>query len=245
MITSVIVDDEKGNIEVLDSMLTSFCTDIEVAGTAANADEAYTVIREKKPDLVFLDIEMPGRNGFELIDRLSPLSFEIIFVTAFEQYATKAFRYSAIDYLLKPVGITELHEAVERARERIGKKNIQQRIDNYFDITLKKQTKIAIAVSEGYSFHNYADIVFCSAVNSYTEIYFTNGSKVLSSSNLKHFTELLPADIFCRIHRSHLVNLDHTVKYIHGRTGNVQLSTGQILEVSQRKKEELFKRFRK
>lgn len=245
MITCVIVDDESGNIEVLDNMLNTFCTDITIVGTASNAEEAYRVITEKKPDLVFLDIEMPGKNAFDLIDRFPQINFEIVFVTAFEQYATKAFRYSALDYLLKPVGISELNEAVERARKLIGKKNIQERLANYFDITQRKQTKIAIPVAEGYSFHNYADIVYCEAVNSYSEIHFADGSKIISSSNLKHFTDLLPADNFCRIHRSYLVNLDHAVKYFTGRTGNVQMSNGQVLEVSQRKRDELLKRFAK
>jgi two-component system LytT family response regulator len=245
MIRCIIVDDELGNVEVLENMLANFCTGITVIGTASNAEEAYSLIREKKPDLVFLDIEMPGKNAFDLIESLSPISFEIIFVTAFEQYATRAFRYSALDYLLKPVGITELNEAVERARARVGIKNFQQRLDNYFDVTQKKQPKIAIQVNDGYSFYNYNDIVFCSAVNAYTDIHFTDGSKIMSSNNLKHFSDLLPADTFCRIHRSYLVNLDHVVKYFNGRSGSIQLSTGEVLEVAQRKKDELLKRFSK
>lgn len=245
MIRSVIVDDESGNVEVLENMLTNFCTGITVAGTASNVEEAYALIQEKRPDLVFLDIEMPGKNAFDLVDRLSPISFEIIFVTAFEQYATRAFRYSALDYLLKPVGITELNEAVERARARISARNFQQRMDNYFDFTQKKQPKIAIQVNDGYSFYNYNDIVFCTAINAYTEIHFADGSKIMSSNNLKHFDDLLPADNFCRIHRSYLVNLDHVVKYFSGRSGSIQLSTGDILEVAQRKKDELLKRFSK
>lgn len=245
MLNVVIVDDEPRNIEVLQRLVTEFCTDVSVLGTASSVDEACNLIREKKPDVVFLDIEMPGKNAFDLIDLLSPIPFQIIFVTAFEQYAVRAFRYSALDYLLKPVGIKELREAIEKARLHQDRKDIDARLSNYFDITKRKQQKIAIPVNEGYSFFNYEDIVCCIAENSYTVVYLSNGEKVISSSNLKHFADLLPTDTFCRIHHSHLINLDHAVKYSGGRSGTIELSTGQVLEVSQRKKDELLKRFQK
>jgi two-component system, LytTR family, response regulator len=245
MLTTVIVDDEPRNIEVLTRLVTDFCSDTSVIGTASSVDDAVTLIQATRPNLVFLDIEMPGKNAFDLIDLLSPVFFEIVFVTAFEQYATRAFRYSALDYLLKPVGIKELREAIERAKAQIGKHNILDRLDNYFDVTMRKSNKIAIPVNDGYNFFNYHDIVCCSAENSYTQIFLVNGSKLLSSSNLKHFTELLPHDIFCRIHHSHLINLEHAVKYSGGRSGTIELSTGLVLEVSQRKKDELLSRFSK
>lgn len=245
MLSVVVVDDEPRNIEVLTRLVTEFCTDVTVLGNASSVDEACTVIKSTNPDLVFLDIEMPGKNAFDLIDLLSPISFQIVFVTAFEQYATRAFRYSALDYLLKPVGIKELREAIEKARSLSARKNIDERIENYFNITRNKQSKIAIPVGDGYLFFNYNEIVCCVAENSYTEIHLSNGNKVLSSNNLKHFVEMLPAGIFCRIHHSHLINLDHAVKYSGGRSGNIELSTGIVLEVSQRKKDELLKRFSK
>ena len=245
MLNVVIVDDEPRNIEVLSRLVTEFCTDVTLLGTASSVDEALTVIKATNPDLVFLDIEMPGKNAFDLIDLLTPVSFQIVFVTAFEQYAIRAFRYSALDYLLKPIGIKELREAIEKARLQTGKKNIADRLTNYFDITRHKQSKIAIAVNEGYNFFNYDDIVCCIAENSYTQVHLANGSKIISSSNLKHFEELLPADLFCRIHHSHLINLEHAVKYSGGRSGTIELSTGLVLEVSQRKKDDLLKRFNK
>lgn len=245
MLTAVIVDDESRNIDVLSRLVTDFCTDVSVVGTASSVDDACILIKETKPNLVFLDIEMPGKNAFDLIDLLSPVSFEIIFVTAFEQYATRAFRYSALDYLLKPVGIKELREAIEKAKLQTGKKNIGERLENYFDNTTRKQPKIAIPVNDGYCFFSHNDIVCCIAENSYTQVCLANGTKILSSSNLKHFSELLPPDIFCRIHHSHLINLDHALKYSGGRSGTIELSTGIVLEVSQRKKDELLRRFNK
>ncbi len=245
MIRVIIIDDEPGNIDVLKKMITDFCEDIEIAGTAASVEEGITVIKQAKPDLVFLDIEMPGKNAFDLIDHLNPVGFEIIFVTAFEHYALKAFRYSAIDYLLKPVNIKELREAVEKARKRIKERNFQDRLNNFFNIERKKETKIAVQLKDGYDFINYNDIVCCSSEGAYTLIYLVNGDKLLSSSNLKHFVELLPEDIFCRIHHSYLVNLHHAVRYSKGRGGTLLMVNKMSLEVSQRKKDELLNRFTK
>ncbi|HLG41459.1 MAG TPA: LytTR family DNA-binding domain-containing protein [Chitinophagaceae bacterium] len=246
MIQAIIIDDEPGNIDVLKKLITDFCEDIEIPGTAASVEEGINLIKERKPDLVFLDIEMPGKNAFDLIDYLTPVAFEIIFVTAFEHYALKAFRYSAIDYLLKPVNIRELREAIEKARIRIKERNFQARLNNFFDIERKKENKIAIQLKDGYSFINYNDIVCCSAEGGgYTVVYLVNGNKLLSGTNLKHFEELLPDDIFCRIHNAYLVNLQHAVHYSKGRNGKLLMVNKMMLEVSQRKKDELLNRFSK
>ncbi len=245
MIQAIIIDDEPGNIDVLKKMITDFCRDVEVCGTADSVKGGITVIKERKPDLVFLDVEMPGKNAFDLIDSLTPVGFEIIFVTAYEHYALKAFRFSAIDYLLKPVNIGELRDAIEKAGSRIKERNFQDRLNNFFNIERKKETKIAVQLKDGYSFINYNDIVCCSSDGTYTEIYLVNGSKLLSSNNLKHFTDLLPEDIFCRIHNSHLINLHHAVSYSKGRGGTLIMVNKMILEVSQRKKDELLSRFKK
>ncbi len=245
MIQAIIIDDEPGNIDVLKKMITDFCRDIEVCGTADSVKEGITVIKERKPDLVFLDVEMPGKNAFDLIDSLTPVGFEIIFVTAYEHYALKAFRYSAIDYLLKPVNIGELRDAIEKAGSRIKERNFQDRLNNFFNIERKKETKIAVQLKDGYGFINYHDIVCCSSDGAYTVIYLVNGSKMLSSNNLKHFSDLLPEDFFCRIHNSHLVNLHHAIHYSKGRGGTLLMVNKMMLEVSQRKKDELLNRFQK
>jgi two-component system LytT family response regulator len=245
MISAVIIDDEPGNVDVLKKIVSDFCEGIKISGTAASVDEGITIIKEIKPDLVFLDIEMPGKNAFDLIDYFTPVEFEIIFVTAFEQYALKAFRYSAIDYLLKPVNIGELREAVEKAGKRIKERNFQERLDNFFSIERKKESKIAIQLKDGYRFINYNDIVCCSSKGTYTVISVINGTKLISSNNLKYFAELLPEDIFCRIHNSHLANLHHAVSYSKGRGGTLLMTNKMMLEVSQRKKDELLNRFNK
>jgi two-component system LytT family response regulator len=245
MIHAIIVDDEQGNVDVLSKMISDFCEDVEIVATASNVDQAIILIREHKPDLIFLDVEMPGKNAFDLIDYLGPVDFEIIFVTAFEHYALKAFRYSAIDYLLKPVSIRELRDAINKARTRIRAKDFQERFANYLSIEKKKETKIAIQLKDGYDFINYNDIVCCSSEGTYTIIYLSNGQKIVSSNNLKHFEELLPNDKFCRIHNSYLVNLEHAIRYSKGRGGTLLMDNNQVLEVSQRKKDELLNRFKK
>jgi len=245
MLSAVIVDDEPGNIEVLKKMVTDFCDGVAISGTASSVDKGINMIRERKPDLVFLDIEMPGKNGFDLVDHFKPVKFEVIFVTAFEHYALRAFRYSAIDYLLKPINIGELRDAVEKTRSRIKERNFQERLDNFFSIETKKETKIAIQLKDGYSFVNYNDIICCSSEGAYTVISLVNGNKLLSSNNLKHFSDLLPEDIFCRIHHSHLANLDHAVHFSKGRGGILVMANKMMLEVSQRKKDELLGRFKK
>jgi two-component system LytT family response regulator len=245
MISAVIIDDEPGNVEVLKKMVTDFCDHVSISGTASSVEEGIALIREIKPDLVFLDIEMPGKNAFDLIDHLTPVGFEIIFVTAFEHYALRALRYSAIDYLLKPININELRVAVEKAQKRVKERNFQDRLNNFLNFETKKEPKIAIQLKDGYSFINYHDIVCCSSEGAYTVIALVNGSKILSSNNLKHFSDLLPEDIFCRIHHSHLVNLDHAVHYSKGRGGILIMANNMTLEVSQRKKDELLGRFKK
>jgi two-component system, LytTR family, response regulator len=245
MISAILVDDEAGNLEVLSRLISGFCPNVSILACASSVDEACIVIKEKKPDVVFLDIEMPGKTGFDLIHLLEPVTFEIIFVTAFEQYASKAFRYSAIDYLLKPVNIDELQEAVERATKNIIHKTMGARLENYFENINLKQPKIAIPMNDSYTFYDYDTIVSLTATDPYTQIHFTDGTKVISSSSLKYFSELLPKNLFCRIHHAHLVNLNHAVKYSGSRSGKLQLSNGLVLEVSQRKRGELLKRFGK
>lgn len=245
MIRALIVDDEKGNIEVLKKMIDGYCRDITVVGVAQTVDQAVSLVHAEKPGLLFLDIEMPGKNAFDLIDQLAPVDFEIIFVTAFHHYALKAFRYSAIDYLLKPINIGELREAVEKARTRLSEKSFQERLNNFFDIEKRKETKIAIQLKDGYDFVNVNEIVCCSSDGTYTVIYLLNGQKLLSSSNLKHFEELLPEERFCRVHHSHLVNLEHAIRYSRGRGGTLLMVNELELEVSQRKRDELLGRFKK
>jgi two-component system, LytTR family, response regulator len=247
MIKCIIVDDEPRNNEILQSLLETYCSPVAVAGIASSADEAATLIKSKQPDLVFLDIEMPGRNAFDLLQDLRPINFEIVFVTAFDNYAVKAFRLGAIDYLLKPVSIDELKETVEKVKSRVSGKRKNERIKNYLDAEKNNDSvqKITINSKDGFKFYEINNIVTCTAEGSYTILNLLSGEKVTSSSSLKYFEELLPEDIFFRIHHSFLINFNHIKSYTKGRGGFATMITGEKVDVSQRKKEDFLARFEK
>ncbi|MEP6846893.1 MAG: LytTR family DNA-binding domain-containing protein [Panacibacter sp.] len=241
MLTAIIIDDEmKGRI-ALKQKLNDYCTDVQLAGEAENGVEGIKLIEKMQPDIVFLDIEMPRMDGFEMLHRLAEKNFHIIFTTAYDQYAIKAIKYAAFDYLLKPVDIDELKLAVSKiyTQQQIhtGKKL------ELLDQNLHKNNfnKIAISTLEGLLFFNVSDIIHLEANSNYTNIYFSNRPKLIASKTLKDFEELLPADIFFRTHHSHLINLNFIKKYIKGDGGQIELQNGDYVDVSRRKKEEFLK----
>jgi two-component system LytT family response regulator len=246
VINKVIIDDEPRNIKVLKNMLKEFCPQINLIGEADNAPTGKTIIQEKKPQLVFLDIEMPFGNGFDLLNELMPIDFEVIFVTAFDKYLLQALKYSALDFLLKPVNIEELKNAVKNAALHIQKNSINQQLQVLLDNFKKQESglkKIAIPTSEGFDFISISDIVRCEAMGSYTKIYIRDSKNVLVSKPLKDYESLLPEEIFFRIHNSHLINLNYIKKYNRGRGGSIELEDGSVIEVATRRKEEFLKRF--
>jgi two-component system, LytTR family, response regulator len=246
MIEAVIIDDEPKNVKILRSMLTEFCPQVIITGDADNARTGYELIVSQKPNLVFLDIEMPYGNGFDLLNQLTPASFEVIFVSAFDKYLLQAFKYAALDFLLKPVNIDELKAAVLNAEKRIQKQAVNQHLslllDNFRKPSVALQ-KIAIPTTEGFDFIFVNEIIRCEAQGAYTEIYIKDSKKILVSKPLKDYESLLPEDIFFRIHNSHLINLNFIKKYNKGRGGFVELDDGAIIEVAVRRKEDFLKRF--
>jgi two-component system, LytTR family, response regulator len=247
MISAVLIDDEPKNNAILEKMLVEFCPRVLVAGKADNSRDGTELILKLKPDLVFLDIEMPYGNAFDLLDRLKPFTFDVIFVTAFDNYTLKAFKYSALDYLLKPVDIEELKAAVERVIEKRKLQNVDIRQIELLLSNLKNRRnnveKIALPSSQGLIFHDIQEIVRCEAQRGYTYIHMKSGQKIVSSRNIKEFEELLPESLFFRIHNSHLVNLNFISKYLKGRGGNIEMTDGTVLEVATRRKDELLARF--
>jgi len=247
MIKTVIVDDEENNVGTLQSLLTQFCPEIEIIGTAGNAKQAFTIINELQPQLVFLDIEMPMGNGFDLLEKLMPVNFEVIFVTAFDQYAITAFKYAALDYLLKPVSIDELKRAVNRSVIRIAEKNVNNRIESLianFRSEAQGLKKIGLPTAEGLVFEEIENIMHLQAESNYTLVYIRNKKKMTITKSLKEFEDLLPANIFCRLHHSHIVNLNYITKYYKGRGGYVELTDGTTVEVSTRKKDDFLEKFK-
>lgn len=245
MITCVIVDDEQQNISILRNLLTRYCPEVEITGEANSSTAAVELIRKLRPQLVFLDVEMPDMDAFELLSNLKPLHFEYILVTAYDRYAVKAFAHNALHYLLKPVDIDELRVAVQKASVRIVETNVNRRIDDLKSQAENNQvSKIALPTSNGLVFISIDEIVCCSARNNYTLFEFVKDKELLVSGTLKDFEEKLPASIFCRVHNSHLINMNHIRQYIKGKGGQVKMINGKIIDVSSRKRDEFLSRLR-
>lgn len=245
MVKALIVDDEPKNIRILHGLLSDFCPQVRIAGEAQDAATAVSLIRSEQPDLLFLDIEMPYGNGFDLLDQVMPVNFEIIFITAFNEYTLKAFRYSALDYLLKPVSIDELKEAVQKAEAKLQQKQINQQLENLL-LNLKRQThlqKIAVPWMDGLIFMPVADIIRFEAKGGYSHIFAKDQRKFLCSKTIREYEDILPEEIFYRIHNSHLINLNHIRKYHKGRGGIIEMEDGAMIEVASRRKDEFLAKF--
>ncbi|HNT93932.1 MAG: response regulator transcription factor [Bacteroidales bacterium] len=225
MIRAVIIDDEKLARDVIFNYLKEYCPDVEVVAQAATVQTAYEAIIKTAPDLIFLDIEMPDGKGFDLLKMFDKINFRIIFVTAYSEYAIKAFRFSALDYLLKPVKIDELIEAVAKIRdtEQHGiSSEIVKTLLNNLRSSSPRQSTLIIPNIKGFDVLKLNEIIMCQADGYCTNFYLTNDRKVVSSKNLKHFTGLLEDQNFLRVHHSYLVNLDHVTGY--SRQGEILLS---------------------
>jgi two-component system LytT family response regulator len=245
MMKAVIVDDEIRGRQFLHKLLEKFAPDIKVCGEASNAEEAKEVISIASPDIVFLDIEMPGKSGIELLKEIKEINFEIIFATAFNQYAVEAFRLGAIDYLLKPISPDDLIRAIDRAKQQSGQKD--QNKKKYE--TLKQQfgksfTKITIPTTSGFEFIDFDEIIFMQSEGNYTNIRMKQNKSVLATRLLGEFEELLTAYNFFRIHKSYIINLGYMKKYTKGDGGVVTMHDGSEIDVSRRIKEAFLQRIK-
>jgi two-component system LytT family response regulator len=247
MLHTLIVDDEPRGRELMKMMLATGCPNVKVIGEAGNVKEGYEMILKTEPDLVLLDIEMPGGTGFDLLAKFEDINFNVIFVTAFDKYAIKAIKFSAMDYLLKPVDEEDLIKAIGRVEESVGKKNTTAAVSNLLSNTKRPadNQKIGLTTSDGLDFVEIKNIMHCEADGKYTFVFMHDGKKLLVSKNLKEFEDLLSDYNFFRIHHSHLVNLDYIRKYQAGRGGYVVMNDGSTITVSQRKKEEFLNNLRK
>jgi two-component system, LytTR family, response regulator len=238
MLRSIIVDDESKSREVLKSLIEKFCDGIEVCTTCQNGEEAIAGITSYKPDVIFLDIQLKSETGFEILQRLDKIDFEIIFTTAYSEFAIKAFNFSAIDYLLKPIDIELLRKAVEKVRKRSGD-NISQRVAQLAE-NLKgnsfRNSRLAIPATDGLEFVTVGEILYCEASGNYTNIYMSDNRKFIVSRTLKEYEDLLQDQDFFRIHNSHLINLNAIKKYIRGDGGQVVMRNDKTLDVSKMKK---------
>lgn len=243
MISAIIVDDESKGRLALREKLSAYCPQIKVLAEASNGHEALMLIQHHNPQLIFLDIEMPRMNGFEILNELPERNFRIIFTTAYDQYAIKAIKYSAFDYLLKPIDIEELKTAVLKVdvQENNQTKKQAELLNQNMQQPKKQLSKLAIPTLDGLMFYDINDIIHLEANSNYTNIHLTNKIKITASKTLKEFEELLPEDIFFRTHHSHLINLKYIKRYIKGDGGQIELQNGTYVDVSRRKKEEFLK----
>ncbi|MBS1947365.1 MAG: response regulator transcription factor [Bacteroidetes bacterium] len=244
MIRAVIIDDEKNCRDTLQWQLSKYCPKIEVIANAENAITAIEMINQKKPQLIFLDVEMPGKNGFEMLEELKEIDFDIIFTTAFEQYAIRAIKFGALDYLVKPIDKDELMVAMARIREHSRHTSIEQ-VKTLLDYLKKHKDfplqKIALPMLHGYELVSIANIVSCESNSNYTNIRLSNGQQLLVSRTLKEIEELLNMHPFFRVHHSFLVNLTYAIRYVKGEGGSLILSDNITIPVARSKKEALLK----
>jgi len=238
VIKAIIVDDEKRGRETLQNLVAKYTSNVEIIDMAESAKDGIDLINKIKPDLVFLDIEMPHGSGFDLLESFKgDINFEVIFTTAFDQYAIQAIKFAALDYLLKPIDIEELQEAIKRVEQQMGaagsSKNFEVFLENLKGIT----KKIALPTGNGISFIETSDIIRCEASGNYTCFYLKSKEKILVSKTLKEFEDILGEQDFYRVHNSHLVNLIHVVKYVKLGGDMVVMDDGSQIEISRRKKD--------
>ncbi|WP_299526451.1 LytTR family DNA-binding domain-containing protein [Winogradskyella sp.] len=242
-LNAILVEDEETSRDILRNYLTKYCPNINIVGEATNVEEALVLIRNNDLDVVFLDVEMPYGNAFDLLDKVGNIDFETIFVTAYNHYAIEALNAHASYYLMKPISIEELIKAVDYVTEIKTKEEALQ------DQVLVPKTndvngKITIPQQNGFEILNMADIMYCKADDNYTEIYLNNNKKKLVSKTLKYIEESLKDGNFARVHKSYLVNVNEVVKYLKGKGGSVVLSNGKEIMVSASKKADLLSYFK-
>lgn len=242
----IIVDDEISSSQVLEKLIGDNLPDLDIVAVSNSASDAVLKLNTIPADLVFMDIELPGMTGFDILEKVPGINFDIIFTTAHSQFGIRAIQFSAIDYLLKPINIDELKEAVERVRvHKLNKvpfdklKILLENMQNYSNNS--PFNRIALPTSDGVKLLHAEDIIHCASSSNYTTIHLKNKTKLMVSKTLKDIENVLNSNVFCRIHNSHLVNINCIAEVDRGDVNTVVMSDQTKIEVSRRKKDELFK----
>ncbi len=237
-INAILVDDEKSGRENLSGLIHEHCPQIKLMGQASSVDTAIPLIEKLAPQLVFLDIEMPGANGFQLLEYFQDFSFEVIFVTAYDNFAIKAIRFSAADYILKPINRNELIAAIEKVTDRIQQKAENDQIKQlFYNVRHPQNPKIGLPTNDRIEFIEVKSIIRCQGESNYTHLYFEDRKPLLVAKTLVDFEELLRDYQFIRVHKTHLVNLHHVTSYMKNDGGQLILSNGDSVQISRRRKE--------
>ncbi len=241
-LTCIIVDDEAKARKVLRSMCVEYCSNLTILAEADSVDSAKELIDQHNPDFVFLDIRMPVKNGFQLMESYDPIPFKVIFTTAYDEYAVQAFKFAAVEYLLKPIDIDELVGAVEKIRKSRRKSNEDEKmVALKMNINENAGNRIALSTAEGYIFVSPSKIIRCEAYGNYTRVFQEGTKPILITKTLKYFDELLTDMDFFRAHKSHLINLHHTRQFLKGKAAKIIMSDGSEVEVSVRRRDALVK----
>ena len=247
MIKAVIIDDERHSVETLKLKLDKYCREVEVAASFTDPEEGLAHLKRNPPELLFLDIEMPRLNGFELLENLGEASFDVIFTTAYDEFGIRAIKFSALDYLLKPIHADELKAAVERhsrkSRYNLSSSQLEVLFSNIREEQRGRPGKIALATKESIEFVFPEEIVACSSDSNYTLVFLKDGRKRLISKTLKEFEELLSEFGFFRTHHSHLANLSHVREFVRADGGYLVMDNKMTLPVSRSRREDLLKQF--
>lgn len=245
MIKAIIIDDEAHCIRLLKSLLAEYGRDrIELLGSFQTVEQGITAIYNLHPDLIFLDVQMNGQTGFDLLKQIKEINFEVIFTTAYEKYAVQAFKFSAIDYLLKPIDSDDLINALDKVFQKISKDEISLKLEALFHNlkNINGPKKISVPTLDGLVFLEIMDIIRIQSHSNYTTIYLKDHQKLTVAKTLKEYENLLSDYNFYRVHNSHLINVAHIKKYNKGKGGIILMSDQSEIEVSSRKKEEFLKK---
>ena len=249
MIRAILIDDESNSLEMMEWLLKTYCPQVIVEAMCDSGEKGIEAIRQYKPDLVFLDIEMPHMNGFDMLEQFDKLFFDVVFCTAYDQFAIKAFRYSALNYLLKPVDPDDLKETIRRLEEKKSspsKEQIDLLLQHIRQPASPAVQRIALTTGDGLIFVETSDILYCQAESNYTNVVLVGGKKILVSKVLKDIDETLSGNDFYRVHNSYLINLNHIQKFVRGEGGYIIMDDGANIGISRSRRQEfmdLFSRF--
>jgi two-component system, LytTR family, response regulator len=242
-ITTILVDDEHSSLENLEQKIRELCPELKIIACVETPQEAIFLIRHHNPDVIFLDIEMPHMNGFRMLNELGDYTAEIIFTTAYNHYSVDALRLSAFDYLMKPISITDLKEAVTRLSKHMAG-STRERLEvlrQNLNKNISQDNRIAVPTWEGLEFIHLRNVVRIESNSNYSRIFFTTGPSLLVTKQLKEFEEMLVPYRFCRVHNMHLINLNYVKRYLRGEGGRVVMENGDEIDVSRRKKDDFLK----
>ncbi|MCU0440032.1 MAG: LytTR family DNA-binding domain-containing protein [Raineya sp.] len=238
MLKAIIIEDETKARRVLEELVKEYCPDVEILASVDSVPEGVKAIKKFEPNLVFLDIEMPQYNGFQLFDFIEDVNFEVIFTTAYQEYAIQAFEVSAIAYLLKPIQIEKLIQAIDKVKEKSSQQSKERIQVMKSALGQEKVSKVALPISEGFLFVELNDIMYLTAEGAYTTIILRDGRKFLVSRNIKSFEEIFHHSFFFRPHRSYLINLNAVKQFIRQDGGYILMENGDSVSISKEKKED-------